>query len=248
MMMGVACLCRRALVRRRPYPDSAEVKIRTLTGRGLIHPVQKITHDRPPRPHLLGLVAQNPMAVQPIDGAVAPFQLNPGIDEGFPAVPVLRERVREWHPDDPRLRDDDRELRVEHRQRRAPLGWNQEGVEVGELFHAGANRDDFHPKRRRALAIAVVLDGVYQYLVLRWLYPGEALLSGQDKILDPRGFALIMIGTGLMALMLSAVQHRESLRLLKETYGPLHQSVAGPVAALVALLGEFALIGVSVRV
>ena len=54
-----------------------------------------------------------------------------------------------------------------------------------------------------------------------------------------------MIGTGELML---AVQHRESLRLLKETYGPLPQSDAGPVAALVALLSVFALIGVSVRV
>ena len=85
---------------------------------------------------------------------------------------------------------------------------------------------------------------IYKFFQLE----SKATLSGQDHILGPRGFAIIMIGTGLMALMLSAVQHRESLRLLKETYGRLPQSVAGPVAALVALLGVFALIGVSVRV
>jgi putative membrane protein len=72
--------------------------------------------------------------------------------------------------------------------------------------------------------------------------------QGQDHVLGPRGFAVIMIGTGLVALMLSGVQHRESLRLLKETYGPVPRSVAGPVAALVAVLGVLALIGVLVRV
>ena len=85
---------------------------------------------------------------------------------------------------------------------------------------------------------------IYKFFQLE----SEATLSGQDHILGPRGFAVIMIGTGLMALMLSAVQHRESLRLLNATYGPLPQSVAGPVAALVTVLGVFALIGVIVRV
>ena len=85
---------------------------------------------------------------------------------------------------------------------------------------------------------------IYKFFQLE----SKATLSGQDHILGPHGFAVIMIGTGLVALLLSAVQHRGSLQLLKETYGPVPQSVAGPVAALVAVLGVFALIGVIVRV
>jgi putative membrane protein len=68
-----------------------------------------------------------------------------------------------------------------------------------------------------------------------------------NHLIGPRGFAVIMIGTGLVALALAGIQHRESLRLMKETYGPLPRSVAGPVAALVALLGILALVAVSIR-
>jgi putative membrane protein len=68
-----------------------------------------------------------------------------------------------------------------------------------------------------------------------------------DHVIGPRGFALIMIGTGLIALTLSGVQHHQSLRLLKQLYGTIPRSVAGPVAALVGLLGVFALIGVILR-
>jgi inner membrane protein YidH len=68
-----------------------------------------------------------------------------------------------------------------------------------------------------------------------------------ETLIGPRGFALLMIGTGLVALMLAGIQHHESLRLMKVTYGPQPRSVAGPVAALVAVLGVFALIGVLAR-
>jgi putative membrane protein len=66
-------------------------------------------------------------------------------------------------------------------------------------------------------------------------------------ILGPRGFALIMIATGLTALILGGIQHRQSLRALTASYGPQPQSVAGPVALLIGLLGVLALVGVLVR-
>jgi putative membrane protein len=71
--------------------------------------------------------------------------------------------------------------------------------------------------------------------------------AGADHLIGARGFALIMIGTGLVALMMAGLQHRESLRLMKETYGTLPRSVAGPVAALIALLGVVALAAVLAR-
>ena len=53
-----------------------------------------------------------------------------------------------------------------------------------------------------------------------------------DHLIGPRGFALIMISTGLVALAMAGIQHRESLRLMRATYGTIPRSVAGPVAAL----------------
>ena len=55
MMMGVACLCRRAHERRGPYPDLAEVKIRTFTDSyGLVshshcHPTLSVLKSVPVR-------------------------------------------------------------------------------------------------------------------------------------------------------------------------------------------------------
>ncbi len=69
-----------------------------------------------------------------------------------------------------------------------------------------------------------------------------------DHLIGPRGFALIMISTGLVALAMAGIQHHESLRLMRATYGTIPRSVAGPVAALVAMLGVFALLGVVARV
>jgi putative membrane protein len=68
-----------------------------------------------------------------------------------------------------------------------------------------------------------------------------------DALIGSRGFALIMIGTGLVALVLAGIQHYHSLRLMKEMYGTLPRSVAGPVAGLVAMLGILALIFVLAR-
>lgn len=68
-----------------------------------------------------------------------------------------------------------------------------------------------------------------------------------EHVIGPRGLAIILIVTALVALTMSGVQHRESLRLLKEMHGPMPRSVAGPVAALIAVLGVFALVGVLLR-
>lgn len=47
-------------------------------------------------------------------------------------------------------------------------------------FHDPAHRRDLLKEGWKSIAkvfcVAVVLDGVYQFLVLRWFYPGEALL------------------------------------------------------------------------
>jgi putative membrane protein len=67
------------------------------------------------------------------------------------------------------------------------------------------------------------------------------------RLIGPRGFAVLLISTGLAALVMAGIQHRESLRLMKEMYGDLPRSVAGPVGALVGVLGIAALIGVLAR-
>jgi putative membrane protein len=83
---------------------------------------------------------------------------------------------------------------------------------------------------------------IYKFFQLELKEPAAA-----DRLIGARGFALILIGTGLVALLLAGIQHRESLKSMKQMYGALPRSVAGPVAALVAGLGILALIGVLIR-
>jgi putative membrane protein len=68
-----------------------------------------------------------------------------------------------------------------------------------------------------------------------------------QHLIGPRGFAVLMIAVGLTSLALAGLQHHQSLQLMKQAYGPQPRSVAGPVAALIAVLGIFALAGVLAR-
>src|SRR5262245_19890614 len=69
----------------------------------------------------------------------------------------------------------------------------------------------------------------------------------EHAIIGPRGFAIIMISIGLLGLALAGVQHHSSLQLMKAEFGEIPRSVAGPVAAVVALIGVLALITVVLR-
>ena len=76
---------------------------------------------------------------------------------------------------------------------------------------------------------------------------GKAAVAEGGHI-GPRAFALVMIVTGLVALVLAGIQHRESMRALAAAYGRQPRSVAGLVAALIAFLGVLAVTGVLLRV
>jgi len=68
-----------------------------------------------------------------------------------------------------------------------------------------------------------------------------------QHVIGPRGFAIVMITTALVALAMAGVQHHESLKLMKQMYGSIPRSVAGPVAGLIAFLGVCALVAVIAR-
>jgi putative membrane protein len=61
-------------------------------------------------------------------------------------------------------------------------------------------------------------------------------------LFGPRGFALMMITFGLVALVAGTAQHVMSLRALRAEYPVARRSVAALLAALISLLGLFALI------
>jgi putative membrane protein len=73
-------------------------------------------------------------------------------------------------------------------------------------------------------------------------------LKGQpahaETLIGARGFALIMIATGLVALALSTVEHRQNLRAMRREFGEIPTSTAAIVAGLVSLLGILAILAV----
>src|SRR5918993_3735400 len=77
-----------------------------------VPPVQYVAHNRPARLALAGLLAQNPVAVKRIDGAVAPLQLDPSIDEMRPVLVAPGHRIGQRDFDNLRLRHDHCEFRV----------------------------------------------------------------------------------------------------------------------------------------
>jgi putative membrane protein len=94
----------------------------------------------------------------------------------------------------------------------------------------------------------------YERTMMAWVRTGLSLISfgftiykffeyqaghggRAGSLLSPRAFALVLIGTGLLALLLAAVEHRQSMRSLVASYGPQPRSVAGVVAGVVAALG-----------
>ena len=68
---------------------------------------------------------------------------------------------------------------------------------------------------------------------------GRQLPQGAH-LLTPRGFAMIMIGTGLIALAVSAMEHRQSMARMRAEFGAKTRSVSLIVAAVVSVLGLLA--------
>jgi putative membrane protein len=68
-----------------------------------------------------------------------------------------------------------------------------------------------------------------------------------ERAIGPRGFALMMIATGLVALLLSTLEHRASMQAMRAEYGHIPVSTAAIVAALIALLGIVAFTAVVLR-
>ena len=69
-----------------------------------------------------------------------------------------------------------------------------------------------------------------------------------EHLLGPHGFALMLIGLGVVALVMADVQHRASVRVLRKSYNELPRSVAGTIAWLVAGLGILVWLAVLIRI
>ena len=66
-------------------------------------------------------------------------------------------------------------------------------------------------------------------------------------VIRPRGYGIFMISLGLFALLVATVQHRQSMKLLREHYPEAPVSLAVLVAALFSTLGILALLAAIFR-
>jgi putative membrane protein len=96
---------------------------------------------------------------------------------------------------------------------------------------------------RTALSMISFGFTIYKFFQLE-IDKTPALAAG--RLLSPRGFALIMIGTGLVALLMSTIQHRQSMQRLRAESGAVivPVSIATVVAALFSILGVLAFLAV----
>jgi len=67
-------------------------------------------------------------------------------------------------------------------------------------------------------------------------------LPAANFVLSPRVFAMIMIGTGLVALVLSTFEHRANMKRMQAEFGIAPRSVSLFVAAIVSILGVLAFV------
>ncbi len=86
-------------------------------------------------------------------------------------------------------------------------------------------------------ATSLISFGFTIYKFFQYLHDNKQAYAG-NQLLGPRGFALIMIGIGLVALAIATVEHRRSVESLRTEYGHIvPYSLATLVAALIAALG-----------
>ena len=72
-------------------------------------------------------------------------------------------------------------------------------------------------------------------------------LPRTDQVIGAREFAIFMIAIGLIALIVSTIQHWQFRRNLKKQYTEIPRSLAALVAGLISLLGIVAIITVIFR-
>ena len=95
---------------------------------------------------------------------------------------------------------------------------------------------------RTATSLITFGFGIYKFFQLE-LGRGRP----DDRLIGTRGFSLIMVATGLLALILGTQEHLLNMRALRAEYPGTPRSRAGVMAALVSILGVLAFIAMIFR-
>ena len=91
-------------------------------------------------------------------------------------------------------------------------------------------------------ATSLISFGFTIYKFFQYMHEGRQV--AEAGVLGPRGFAMLMIGIGLAALVLATLDHRQSMNALRAEFGTVPYSLAAVVAGLIAILGLVGMIAV----
>jgi putative membrane protein len=86
-------------------------------------------------------------------------------------------------------------------------------------------------------ATSLISFGFTIYKFFQALHEQNAAVPHPERIIGSRGYALVMIIIGLVALILATVQHRRDVKALRAHYPDFPYSLATMIAILVAGLG-----------
>lgn len=95
---------------------------------------------------------------------------------------------------------------------------------------------------RTAVSLITFGFSIYKFFQLEGLSRSQ-----QDRLIGPRGFALMLVGIGLISLLLATIEHRQNISALGAQYAGNQRSLAVLLAALISILGVLALLAMIFR-
>jgi putative membrane protein len=98
-------------------------------------------------------------------------------------------------------------------------------------------------------ATSMISFGFTLYKFFQYLEDGRTA-SHVDRLVGPRGVALLLISIGIGALLFATLDYRQQMAALREryrAYGPFHGSIVLAVATMVAGLGVLGFVVVFLR-
>ena len=92
-------------------------------------------------------------------------------------------------------------------------------------------------------ATSLITFGFTIYKFFQFEFQGKV----QNGLVGPRAFAEILLVIGLVSLLLATLDYRQSIRTLGALYAGRQRSIAVWLAAMISLLGVFALLAIVFR-
>ncbi|MFC3550362.1 YidH family protein [Lysobacter cavernae] len=94
-------------------------------------------------------------------------------------------------------------------------------------------------------AVSLISFGFTIYKFFQYLQQDQKVVH--TGLFGPRHFAMVMIGSGIIALVVATWDHRRNMGRLRAHYGPMPWSPATVLATLIGLLGVMGLLAVVFR-